>query len=88
MFEKLKQSVIDYKKDYAINLENNLDITVPVKTGALKNSLKVSIEENKVKVEGLDYWYFTNFGTVNIPAQKWVDTAITMSFFDTKLRIK
>jgi len=44
-------------------IRTRIDLQVPVKTGGLKNSVKVYAQNNEVYIQYDDYGVFTNYGT-------------------------
>ena len=47
----------------ALRLQNELILASPVDTGRLRNSIRVTVENNVLTITMVDYGYFIEFGT-------------------------
>lgn len=64
MANQIQQALNQAMPLIALELGNELKLEAPVDTGRLRNSIKVFIEGNKLKIFMVDYAKFIEFGTL------------------------
>ena len=64
MANQIQQALNQAMPLIAMELSNELKLVAPVDTGRLRNSIKIFIEGNKLKIFMVDYAKFIEFGTL------------------------
>ena len=61
--DEFKLDLTDILWKAAAIIRTRVELQVPVKTGVLKNSIKVYVENQDINIEYADYGTYTNYGT-------------------------
>jgi hypothetical protein len=61
--DEFKLDLTEILMKAAAIIRTRIELQVPVKTGVLKNSIKVYVQNQDINIEYADYGVYTNYGT-------------------------